>query len=142
MSDPNANLEAAQADPDADPDPAGDRPLRAVVLVGNPAAPYSRGLRIARALAGAGYRVEIAATAGNGLPEREQDGPIAIRRYVASGPYRSMAPGRGMPAAQRERLRVIEARRRLPLGSGVTRRALAPRELPGVTVVVARTTVR
>lgn len=64
---------------------------RAVVLVGNPAAPYSRGLRIARSLAEAGYEVEIAAVAGHGLPDRESDGPILIRRYAPSGPYRSMA---------------------------------------------------
>jgi glycosyltransferase involved in cell wall biosynthesis len=62
-----------------------------VVLVGNPAAPYSRGLRVARALSGAGYEVEIAAVAADDLPDREMDGPIVIRRYAPSGPYRSMA---------------------------------------------------
>ena len=65
---------------------------RAVVLVGNPAAPYSRGLRIARALAAEGYDVEIAAVAGEGLPEQETDGPVTIRRYAPSGRYRAMAP--------------------------------------------------
>ena len=64
---------------------------RAVVLVGNPAAPYSRGLRIARALSDAGYDVEIAAVASAGLPEREMDGRIVIRRYAPSGAYRSMS---------------------------------------------------
>jgi glycosyltransferase involved in cell wall biosynthesis len=75
-------------------------PLRAVVLVGGPAAPYSRAIRIARALAAEGYAVEIAALAAPGLPEREQVagtpagqaegdaaaiGPIEIRRYRPSG---------------------------------------------------------
>ena len=60
--------------------PAG---RRAVILVGNPAAPYSRGLRIARALAAEGYAVEIAAVAVPGLPEHEWDGDIEIRRYRA-----------------------------------------------------------
>jgi hypothetical protein len=44
---------------------------RAVVLVGGPAAPYSRAIRIARALAAEGFDVEIAAIAAPGLPERE-----------------------------------------------------------------------
>lgn len=61
------------------------RGLRAVVLVANPAAPYSRGLRVARSLAGAGYQVEIAAVAAPGLPQLEQDGPVTIRRYTAAG---------------------------------------------------------
>ena len=38
-----------------------DRP-RAVILVGNPANPYSRALRLGRTLVEAGYEVEIAAT--------------------------------------------------------------------------------
>jgi glycosyltransferase involved in cell wall biosynthesis len=78
---------------------------RAVVLVGGPAAPYSRSLRISRALAAEGYAVEIAAIAASGLPVRESVpgptagsvgepapdpaaiGPIEIRRYRASGPW-------------------------------------------------------
>jgi len=72
---------------------------RAVVLVGNPAAPYSRGLRIARALSEAGYDVEIAAVAADGLPEREMDGPIVIRRYLPSGAFRSMSASYRDPAA-------------------------------------------
>jgi glycosyltransferase involved in cell wall biosynthesis len=64
---------------------------RAVVLVGNPAAPYSRGLRIARALAAEGYAVEIAAIAAPGLPDREVDGSIETRRYRPSGQFASMA---------------------------------------------------
>lgn len=64
---------------------------RAVVLVGNPAAPYSRSLRIARALVSAGHAVEIVAVAGEGIPDAEVDGEVRIRRYQASGPYASMA---------------------------------------------------
>ncbi len=70
--------------------PQAGRP-RAVVLVGNPAAPYSRGLRIARALASAGYEAEIAAVSAKGLPEREREGEVEIRRYRPSGPLRWFA---------------------------------------------------
>jgi glycosyltransferase involved in cell wall biosynthesis len=80
-------------------------PPRAVVLVGGPAAPYSRSVRIARALAAEGYAVEIAAVAAPGLREREVVGPgrpgaagepepgiesrppIELRRYAPSGPW-------------------------------------------------------
>ncbi len=72
---------------------------RAVVLVGNPAAPYSRGLRIARALEIAGYRAEIAAVAAEGLPGREHDGRVEIRRYQPSGRYASMAATYRAPSA-------------------------------------------
>jgi glycosyltransferase involved in cell wall biosynthesis len=75
---------------------------RAVVLVGNPAAPYSRGLRIARVLADVGYEVEIAAVAAEGLADREADGPITIRRYAPSGRYRTMAATYRDPAATAE----------------------------------------
>jgi len=64
---------------------------RAVVLVGNPARPYSRALRIGRTLVGEGYAVEIAATAQEDAPEREEDGPIAIRRYRPVGPFAGSA---------------------------------------------------
>jgi len=64
--------------------PASRRP-RAVVLVANPAAPYSRGLRVARSLAAEGYEVEIAAVAGEGLPEEEHDGEVILRRYRPAG---------------------------------------------------------
>jgi glycosyltransferase involved in cell wall biosynthesis len=69
---------------------------RAVVLVGNPAAPYSRALRIARALVMAGYTVEIAAVAAEGLPEREAGEGWVLRRYGASGPWArwGTSPGR------------------------------------------------
>lgn len=60
---------------------------RAVLLVANTAAPYSRGLRVARSLADAGWQVEIAAVAGEGQPETEHDGEILIRRYRPSGPF-------------------------------------------------------
>ena len=75
------------------------------MLVGGPAAPYSRSLRISRALAAEGYAVEIAAIAAADLPDRETVpgptvgsvgepapdpaaiGPIEIRRYRPSGPW-------------------------------------------------------
>lgn len=69
---------------------------RAVILVGGPAAPYSRGLRIARTLVGLGYRVEIAAVAAAGLPEREPGDGWEIRRYRPSGPWARA----GSPAGQ------------------------------------------
>ncbi len=58
---------------------------RAVLLVANPAAPYSRGLRVARSLAERGWDVEIAAVTGQGQPLEEHDGAIVIRRYRPSG---------------------------------------------------------
>lgn len=60
---------------------------RAVVLVGNAAAPYSRGLRIARSLSGAGYAVEIAAVGRPDLPVEERDGEVLLRRYRPRGPW-------------------------------------------------------
>lgn len=64
------------------------RGRRAVLLVANTAAPYSRGLRVARSLAEAGWDVEIAAVAGPDVPDEERDGPILTRRYRPSGPFR------------------------------------------------------
>jgi glycosyltransferase involved in cell wall biosynthesis len=61
---------------------------RAVLLVANTAAPYSRGLRVARSLAAAGWDVEIAAVAGEGHASDERDGSLRIRRYRPSGPLR------------------------------------------------------
>ena len=61
---------------------------RAVLLVANTAAPYSRGLRVARSLADAGWDVEIAAVAGAGVPQEDRDGSILTRRYVPTGPLR------------------------------------------------------
>jgi glycosyltransferase involved in cell wall biosynthesis len=63
-------------------------PRRAVLLVANTAAPYSRALRVARSLAAVGWQVEIAAVAGDGLPATERDGDVVIRRYLPSGPLR------------------------------------------------------
>jgi glycosyltransferase involved in cell wall biosynthesis len=58
---------------------------RAVLLVANPAAPYSRALRVARSLAQEGWDVEIAAVAGEGQPAEERDGAILTHRYQPSG---------------------------------------------------------
>ena len=65
--------------------PAGANRPRAVVLVANLANPYSRGLRVARSLAAAGFDVEIAATTGVAAPVEERDGDVAIRRYRPKG---------------------------------------------------------
>jgi glycosyltransferase involved in cell wall biosynthesis len=70
--------------------PSAGRP-RAIVLVANPAAPYSRGLRVARSLAAAGFDVEIAATTGDGQPVAESDGDVEIRRYRPSGTWARFA---------------------------------------------------
>ncbi len=64
---------------------ATPRRCRAVVLVGGPANPYSRAIRLGRALTDAGYDVEIAATTEPGAPLRQQDGDVLIRRYPPSG---------------------------------------------------------
>jgi glycosyltransferase involved in cell wall biosynthesis len=95
---------------------AGGR-TRAVVLVGGPAAPYSRSIRIARALSVEGYAVEIAAVAAPGLPEREvvdagrpgttgspapaedAEGPIELRRYRPTGPWAVLGAGEGATGA-------------------------------------------
>jgi glycosyltransferase involved in cell wall biosynthesis len=70
----------------------GARPRRAVLLVANTAAPYSRSLRVARSLAAAGWEVEIAAVAGPGVPREERDArdpSIVTRRYAPSGVFRA-----------------------------------------------------
>lgn len=90
---------------------------RAVVLVGGPAAPYSRATRIARALAAEGYDVEIAAIAAPGLPAREliaaarpgtvgepapdpgAEGQIEVRRYRPSGPWAVLGASEAATAA-------------------------------------------
>ncbi len=64
---------------------------RAVLLVANPAAPYSRGLRVARSLAGVGYAVEIAAVADDDHPATERDGAVELIRYRPSGPWARFA---------------------------------------------------
>ena len=75
------------------------RTPRAVLLVANPAAPYSRGLRVARSLAAAGYEVEIAALAAPGHPRSEADGSITTKRYAPSGWWARF--DRGAPAGRR-----------------------------------------
>jgi len=81
------------------------RRRRAVVLVANDAAPYSRGLRIARTLTDLGFAVEIAAVGAPGLPREERDGDIVIRRYEPLGPWASWATGR---ARSRDPRRLVE----------------------------------
>jgi glycosyltransferase involved in cell wall biosynthesis len=71
--------------------PAPRPGLRAVLLVANPAAPYSRALRLARSLAAAGYEVEIAATARPTDPATEGDGQVELVRYAPSGPWARFA---------------------------------------------------
>jgi glycosyltransferase involved in cell wall biosynthesis len=87
------------------------RRRRAVVLVGNPARPYSRAVRLARTLVGEGYDVEIAATYEEGAPLEERDGDIVLRRYPPSGRFarlaasygkRSRGPERGASTAEPE----------------------------------------
>lgn len=79
---------------------------RAVLLVANAAAPYSRGLRVARSLAAQGWEVEIAAVAGDGQPDEERDGPVVIRRYRPTGHWARFAaapapaPGSGAVAGR------------------------------------------
>jgi len=73
------------------------RPPRALLLVANPAAPYSRALRVARTLAADGFEVEIAAVADPGLPDLERDGSIATRRYHPRGIWRRFAVGEPRP---------------------------------------------
>jgi glycosyltransferase involved in cell wall biosynthesis len=60
---------------------------RAVVVVANEVAPYSRALRVGRSLAAAGFETEIAAKAGAGLPVEEHDGPVLLRRWGDTGPW-------------------------------------------------------
>ena len=74
---------------------------RAVVLVGNPAAPYSRALRIGRALAAEGYVVEIAAVAAAGLPAAGREGDLVIRRYAPAGRWAAVGRSTGAPARRR-----------------------------------------
>jgi glycosyltransferase involved in cell wall biosynthesis len=71
----------------AEPASSADRRPRAVLLVANTAAPYSRSVRVARSLAEAGWQVEIAAVAGDGAAAVERDGEVVTRRYRPSGPF-------------------------------------------------------
>jgi glycosyltransferase involved in cell wall biosynthesis len=102
------------------PRPAAATRKRAVLLVGNPANPYSRAIRLGRTLTDEGYDVEIAATYEEGAALEQRDGPLLIRRYKPSGIYASMAatyrwspsptkPTRRPPLATRV-LRTLRAR--------------------------------
>lgn len=79
---------------------------RAVLLVANTAAPYSRGLRVARSLEAAGWDVEIAAVGGDQQPSEEHDGQVTIRRYEPSGPWVGQA-ARPATAGSRNRIQRI-----------------------------------
>jgi glycosyltransferase involved in cell wall biosynthesis len=68
----------------------GERP-RAVVLVANAANPYSRGLRVARSLAEAGFDVEIAATTGGDAAVEEREDAVLVRRYRPIGRWAAEA---------------------------------------------------
>jgi glycosyltransferase involved in cell wall biosynthesis len=72
---------------------------RAVILVGNPARPYSRAIRIGRTLTALDYDVEIAATHQAGLPSEERDGDLVIRRYPPTGRFAGYAATGRKPAA-------------------------------------------
>jgi glycosyltransferase involved in cell wall biosynthesis len=78
---------------------------RAVILVGNPAAPYSRAVRLARTLSREGYAVEIAAVAAPGLADHERIEYWELRRYRPSGIWsrlgRSVSAGGAGPATTR-----------------------------------------
>ncbi len=67
---------------------------RAVLLVANAAAPYSRAWRVGRSLAAAGWQVEIAAVAEGDHPREERDGELLIRRYAPRGPFAFVATAR------------------------------------------------
>ena len=88
------------------PEPAtsADRRPRAVLLVANTAAPYSRGLRVARSLTEAGWQVEIAAVAGAGAPAEEREGEVITRRYRPSGPFSRWV---GQPPPPRPRMMLL-----------------------------------
>jgi glycosyltransferase involved in cell wall biosynthesis len=104
---------------------AAPRVLRAVVLVANPAAPYSRGLRVARSLAAAGYEVEIAATTGDGQPDEERDGAVLTRRYRPAGRWAGWAAGTSGPPSFGRKL-VVRGHRALACIVPPLRRLPAP----------------
>lgn len=90
-------------------DPPGARTARVVLLVANPAAPYSRGLRVARSLAAVGCEVEIAAVAADGLPLEEHEGAVTIRRYAPRGRFARWAVEAGTREAPSSRLdRIVD----------------------------------
>jgi glycosyltransferase involved in cell wall biosynthesis len=91
-----------------------------VILVGNPANPYSRAIRLGRTLVDAGYDVEIAATTEPGAPLEQRDGDLTIRRYPPSGVFAGMAatyrwsPPDGTTVRVPLRTRLLRALRRGP----------------------------
>lgn len=83
---------------------------RAVLLVANGAAPYSRAIRVGRSLVDAGWEVEIAAVAEGQLPSSETDGHLLVRRYAPRGPFAAVATGhREAPGRLRRVRRWAEA---------------------------------
>ncbi len=70
-----------------------------MILVANSVNPYSRALRTARSLIGAGYDVEIAGVNESGVPREERDGEVVIRRYVPD-PEAAMTRLRGIHQAR------------------------------------------
>jgi glycosyltransferase involved in cell wall biosynthesis len=112
---------------------------RAVVLVHNPVAPYSRALRVARSLAGEGWEVLIAGLARSDLPEDDRDGSVRIIRVAPAG---SLARFVSAPGGRRAHLvatldrvvgRMGRALARVP-GLGFLRaaRTPTPRRILGV----------
>jgi glycosyltransferase involved in cell wall biosynthesis len=75
------------------PAPAASR--RAVVMVHNPVAPYSRALRIARSLSADGWEVVLAGLAREDLPGEERDGDVRIVRVAPQGPLARWVEARG-----------------------------------------------
>jgi glycosyltransferase involved in cell wall biosynthesis len=84
---------------------------RAVILVGNPANPYSRAIRIGRTLVERGFEVEIAATFEEGAPLEERHGDIVLRRYRPSGRFAGVAATYGKRPPKRSSLaaRIVRA---------------------------------
>ena len=84
---------------------------RAVILVGNPANPYSRAIRIGRTLVEQGFEVEIAATFEEGAPPEERHGDIILRRYRPSGWFAGVAAtyGKGPPRRSTLLARILRA---------------------------------
>lgn len=98
-------------------EPAG----RAVILVGNPASPYSRAIRLARTLARQGYRVEIAAVAAPNLPDREIGDGWELRRYAPAGFWERF----GRSPSRRQATSTPAAASGIPVGSrSAIRRAI------------------
>ena len=74
---------------------------RAIVLVHNPVAPYSRALRIARSLEAEGWEVLIAGTARDDLADDDRDGTIRIVRARPAGPLAPFVHEAGSGARSR-----------------------------------------